>query len=178
VITLDTGPEVDTAEVSPDKNIEDWPTVEAIPFMDATSEVATPVVSNVEFTVGTVKIDVPSPSEVSNEVASEEELQIEEGVVVVIFDEAPSDGVLVGAGGVLVMFVDSAISVIAVSLHTDDASLEVTAPEVIALLQVVVGDSVGILSTPEIGGELAGWPSEGAGKELQIDVCPVVGPVD
>jgi hypothetical protein len=178
VITLDTGPEVDTAEVSPDKNIEDWPIVEAIPFMDATSEVATPVVSNVEITVGTVKIDVSSPSEVSDEVASEEVLQIEEGVDVMIFDEAPSDGELVVAGGVLVIFVDPAISVFAESLHTDEAPSEVSASEMMALLQVVVGDSVGKVSTPEIGGELAGWPSEGAGKELQIDDCPVVGPVN
>jgi len=56
----------------------------------------------------------------------------------------------------LVMFVEPATLVIDGSLHTDEVPSVVAALEVIALLQSVREESVGEVSTPEIGGELGG----------------------
>jgi len=130
--------------------------IEAMPFVDAISRVVIPVVPKVDIALGPVKIEVPSPTEVGDEVNSDEEVQTEEAVVVVIYDEAPSGVVTVETGGVLVISVEPAISVIDESLHTDDVPSEITALEVIALLQSVQEESVGKVSTPEIGGELEG----------------------
>jgi len=55
-----------------------------------------------------------------------------------------------------VISVEPAISVIAESLHTDEVALELTAPEVIALVQYVLDDSLGEGSISEIEGELDG----------------------
>ena len=57
---------------------------------------------------------------------------------------------------ILVISVAPAVSVIAESLHTDEVALEITAPEVIALAQYVLDDSLGEGSTSEIEGELDG----------------------
>jgi len=130
--------------------------IEAMPFVDAISEVVIPVVPKVEIAPRPVKSEVPSPTEVDDDVDSDEEVQTEEAVVVVIYDEAPSEVVTVETGGVLVVFVEPAISVIDESLHTDEVPSEVTALEVTALLQSVLEESVGEVPTPEIGGELEG----------------------
>jgi len=55
-----------------------------------------------------------------------------------------------------VIYVEPAISVIDESLHADGGPSMVTALEVIALLQSVLEESVGEVSTPAIGGKLEG----------------------
>jgi hypothetical protein len=155
VITLDTGPDAGTAEVtpSPSEVTPDWPIIEARPFEDATFEAAAPVDSSVETTAGSVKTDVSTPTEGDEELDSEDKLQMEESGMVVLMGKAASGKVLVSDGGILVIFVETAISV---SFHADTAPSEVTAPEVIALFQSVLGDSAGKVSAPGIGGELEG----------------------
>ena len=56
--------------------------------MDAISEVVIPVVPKVEIAPGLVKSEVPSPTEVDDEVDSDGGVQTEEAVVVVIIGEA------------------------------------------------------------------------------------------
>jgi hypothetical protein len=141
---------------SPSEVTPDWPKVVALPFEDGTFEAAAPVDSSVETTAGSVKTDVSTPTEGDEELDSEDELQMEESGMVVLMGKAASGGVLVSDGGILVIFVETAISVIAVSVHADTAPSEVTAPEVIALFQSVLGDSAGKVSAPGIGGELEG----------------------
>jgi hypothetical protein len=177
MITLDTGPKVDTAEgiPSPSEVAPDWPKVVALPFEDATFEAAAPVDSSVETTAGSVKTDVSTPTEGNEELDSEDEIQMEESGMVVLMGKAASGGVLGGDGGILVIFVEPAISVIAVSFHADAAPSEVTGAEVIALFQSLVGDSAGEVSAPGFVGELEGWTSEGIGSvatELHIDDGP------
>ena len=177
VITLDTGPKVETAEVisSPSEVTPDWPKMVALPSEVATFEAAAPVDSSAEATAGSVKTDVSTPTEGREELDSEDELQIEESGMVVLMDKAASGEVLVGDGGKLVIFVEPATSVIAVSFHADAAPSEVTAPDVMTLFQSVVGDPAGKVSAPVFGGELEGWVSEGIASvvtELHIDDGP------
>lgn len=162
MITLDTGPKVNTAEVipSPSEFTPDWPILVALPFEDATFEAAAPVDSSAWATPGSVKTDVSTPTEDNEELDPEDELQIEESGMVVLMGKAASGEVLVGDGGILVISVEPATSVIAVSFHAGAVPSEVTAPEVIALFQSVVGDSAGTVSAPGIGGELEGGPSD------------------
>jgi hypothetical protein len=150
VIALGTS-KVDTAEVlpSPRDVAAACPILEAIPFEEATFKAAAPVDSSVETTAGSVKTDVSTPPEGDEELDAGDELQIEENGMVVLMGKAASGGVLVGDGGILVIFVDPATSVIALSLHADAAP-----SEVMALFQSVVGDPTGEASTPGIGGEL------------------------